>query len=222
MRFLLVVSLLFAVRALPAAAQSQKDMRTREQKREGLVRESLAGQNVPVMPLTMVVRDSAVSDSVLLTGRPVLMAWADSILADGLTLAAPEISWVYGAELTRVARRGAGMIPEPAKMGQAILRSESIKTVPDPTRANFRTLAGLAGARFIFVPAAVRFTRDSTGQSWPRSAPCSPIPGRARCSGVPTRPAGALHQAPRCTRPSSTSSPSSPRLHDVPCNTDPG
>jgi len=164
MRFLLVVSLLLALRPLPLAAQNQKDMRTREQKREGLVRESLAGQNVPVMPLTMVVRDSVVSDSVLLTGRPVLMAWADSILADGLTLAAPEISWLYGTELTRVARRGAGMIPEPAKMGQAILRSEKIKTVPDPTRANFRTLAGLAGARFIFVPASVRFARDSTGE----------------------------------------------------------
>ena len=164
MRFLLTFPLLLALLPLPVAAQSQKDMRTREQKREGLVRESLAGQNVPVMPLTMVVRDSAVSDSVLLTGRPVLMAWADSILADGLTLAAPEISWVYGTELTRVARRGAGMIPEPAKMGQAILRSENIKTVPDPTRANFRTLAGLAGARYIFVPAAVRFTRDSTGE----------------------------------------------------------
>ena len=138
-------------------------MRTRAQKREGLVRESLAGQNIPVMPFTMVVRDSVVADSVLLLARPAVMAWADSILADALTLRAPEINWLYGAELARVARRGAGMIPEPAKMGQAILRSENMKTVPDPTRSNFRILSGLANARYIFVPASVRFHRDSTG-----------------------------------------------------------
>lgn len=159
MRFLLVLAALGVI-ATRGAAQ---DMRTRDEKRQGLVRESLAGQNVPVMPFTMVVRDSAVSDSVLLLARPAVMAWADSILADALTLRAPEISWLYGAELSRVARRGAGMIPEPAKMGQAILRSEKMKTVPDPTRSNFRILAGLAGGRYIFVPASVRFHHDSIG-----------------------------------------------------------
>jgi hypothetical protein len=161
MRFLLVLLALGAA-VTPGAAQD-KDMRTREQKREGLVRESLAGQNIPIMPFTMVVRDSAVSDSVLLLARPAVMAWADSILADALTLRAPEINWLYGSELARVARRGAGLIPEPAKMGQAILRSEKMKTVPDPTRSNFRILSGLANGRYIFVPAAVRFHRDSTG-----------------------------------------------------------
>jgi len=159
MRFLLALAALAAITARGAA----QDMRSRDQKREGLVRESLAGQNVPVLPFTMVVRDTAVSDSVLLLARPMVMAWADSIIADALTLRAPEISWLYGAELSRVARRGAGMIPEPAKMGQAILRSEKMKTVPDPTRSNFRILAGLAGGRYVFVPASVRFHRDSTG-----------------------------------------------------------
>jgi hypothetical protein len=161
MRFLLILAVLGAV-ATPGMAQD-KDMRTREEKRQGLVRESLAGQNVPVMPFTMIVRDTSVADSVLIQARPVVMAWADSILADALSLRAPEISWVYGSELQRVARRGAGMIPDPAKMGQAILRSENMKTVPDPTRSNFRMLAALAGARFIFVPASVRFGHDSTG-----------------------------------------------------------
>ena len=164
MRFLLVFAVLLAVRSLPVAAQPQKDMRTRDQKRHGLVRESLAGQNVPVMPFTLVTRDTTVRDSVMFQARPVLMAWADSILAEALSLRAPEISWLYGAELSRVARRGAGMIPDPAKMGQAILRSEKMKTVPDPTRSNFRMLAALAGGRYIFVPAAVHFGHDSTGR----------------------------------------------------------
>ena len=138
-------------------------MRTREQKREGLVRESLAGQNVPIMPFTMLVRDTSVTDSVLMLARPAVTAWADSILAEALVERAPEIGWIYGAELQRVARRGAGMLPDPAKMGQAILRSDKMKTVPDPTRSNFRMLAALAGGRFIFVPASVRFGHDSTG-----------------------------------------------------------
>ena len=144
-------------------AQNQTDLRSREQKRQGLVRESLAGQNVPVMPLTLLTRDTTVIDSVLFQPRATLMSWADSIFTEAPLLRAPEISWLYGAELQRVARRGAGMIPDPAKMGQAILRSEKMKTVPDPTRSNFRTLAALAGARFIFVPAAVAFGHDSTG-----------------------------------------------------------
>jgi hypothetical protein len=163
MRFLLVLACLLALRSTPGLAQNQKDLRSREQKRTGLVRESLAGQNVPVMPVTMITRDTTVSDSILLQTRPAVMAWADSIISEALVLAAPEISWLYGAELSRVARRGAGMLPEPAKMGQAILRSEKMKTVPDPTRSNFRMLAALAGGRYIFVPASVAFGHDSTG-----------------------------------------------------------
>jgi len=163
MRLLLALTLLVAVRPEGAKAQNQKDMRTRDEKRQGLVRESLAGQNVPIMPFTLLVRDTTVTDSVLQLARPLVTAWADSILAEALVERAPEISWVYGTELVRVARRGAGMIPEPGKMGQAILRSDKMKTVPDPTRSNFRMLAALAGARFIFVPASLRFGHDSTG-----------------------------------------------------------
>jgi hypothetical protein len=161
---MLLALAIFAVsRPMAISAQNQNDMRTRDQKRQGLVRESLAGQNVPVMPFTLVTRDTTVTDSVFFQGRPALMAWADSVFTEALMLRAPEISWLYGAELQKVARRGAGMIPDPAKMGQAILRSENMKTVPDPTRANFRTLAALAGGRYIFVPAAVSFGHDSTG-----------------------------------------------------------
>ena len=163
MRLLLVVALLAVIRPSEISAQSQNDLRSRDQKRQGLVRESLAGQNVPVMPFTLVTRDTTVTDSILLQARPALMSWADSVFTEALMLRAPEISWLFGAELQKVARRGAGMIPDPAKMGQAILRSEKMKTVPDPTRSNFRTLAALAGGRYIFVPASVAFWHDSTG-----------------------------------------------------------
>lgn len=159
MRYLLALAALASITTRGAA----QDMRTRDEKRQGLVRESLAGQAVPIMPFTHFVRDTAVKDSVLLLARPLVMAWADSILADAITLRAPEIDWIYGVELNRVARRGSGMIPEPAKMGQSILRQPNLKTVPDPTRSNLRMLAALAGGRYVFVPASVHFGRDSTG-----------------------------------------------------------
>src|SRR5262245_46952125 len=104
MRMLLALAVLAVVSPGAISAQNQNDLRSREQKRTGLVRESLAGQNVPVMPITMITRDTSVSDSIFHQSRPVLMGWADSVLAEALTLAAPEISWLYGSELNRVAR----------------------------------------------------------------------------------------------------------------------
>jgi hypothetical protein len=96
--------------------------------------------------------------------RPKLLAWADSIFTEALVERAPEISWLYGAELERVVRRAAGRLPAPARFGHSVLRSSRLKTVPDPTRSRFRTLTALADGRFVFVPASLAFSRDSTGQ----------------------------------------------------------
>jgi hypothetical protein len=155
--------LVFLVGAACASSSKAQDPAPKDQRRVGLVRESLSGQKVPVLPLTHYYRDSAVHDSALTGQRTAVLAWADSILAEGLVERAPEIEWVYGRELDRVARKAAGMLPEPARFGHAILRSPSVKTVPDPTRSHFRTLTALAGARFVFVPASVAFTLDEEG-----------------------------------------------------------
>lgn len=144
----------------PSTAQNPAP---REQRRTGLVRESLIGMPVPLLPLTHIVRDTALQDSVLSRPRTALLAWADSILAEALVERAPEIEWLYGEELGRVARKGAGMLPEPSRFGHSILRSPQLKTVPDPTRSHFRTLTALAGARYVFVPASLQLTRDEDG-----------------------------------------------------------
>lgn len=163
MRFIGVVLVLLAGVLAPAASQ-QTDQKPKEQRRTGLVRESLAGQPVPVMPITHLVRDTTLADSNLRLPRPKLLAWADSIFTEALVERAPEISWLYGAELERVVRRAAGRLPTPARFGHSVLRASRLKTVPDPTRSRFRTLTALADGRFVFVPASLAFTRDSTGQ----------------------------------------------------------
>jgi hypothetical protein len=53
------------------------------------------------------------------------------------------------------------MIPEPDKRGQAVMRSPQLKSVPDPLRGNLRTLMGIVGGRYAFIPASVRFAPDS-------------------------------------------------------------
>jgi len=159
---MILAALLAGCTAPPATAQEPAP-KPKEQRRVGLLREGLVGQTVPVLPITHVVRDSVPGDSSLMVPRAALLIWADSILAEGLVERAPEIVWLYGSELARIARRGTGILPEPSRFGHSILRSPKIKTVPDPTRSHLRTLTALAGARFVFVPASLLFAAGEDG-----------------------------------------------------------
>jgi hypothetical protein len=70
---------------------------------------------------------------------------------------------VLTPELRRMARRSGGMLPDPDRMGHAVLRNPGLKTVPDPLRSSLRTLVAIAGGRFVFIPAALAFSRDEEG-----------------------------------------------------------
>jgi hypothetical protein len=161
-------SLLFvALGSVPATtlhAQATNAQTERELKRSGLAREALAGQRVAVMPLTHLVRDSALADSGLRRARTVVLTWADSLLAETLAELAAEIDWVFPTELRKTARKAVGMIPEPDRMGPSVMRSPQLKTVPDPLRGNLRTLMGLVGGRYVFIPASVAFAPDTAGK----------------------------------------------------------
>jgi hypothetical protein len=160
---LLLLALAACAPATSGQAQATNAQIEREIKRSGLAREALAGQRVAVLPLTHIVRDVAAGDSLAGQPRAAALAWVDSLLAESLAERAPEIEWVFPDELRRSARRAAGMLPEPDKMGQAVMRSPQLKSVPDPLRGNLRTLMGIVGGRFAFIPASVRFAPDSSG-----------------------------------------------------------
>lgn len=123
----------------------------------------LAGQRVPVLPITLITADGLPSSD-LPADREGRLAWGDSVIADVLAERAPEVTWVFPPELRQVARRAPATVTDPDRMGQALLRAERIETVPDPLRSYLRALTAMTNARMVLVPAAARFTADSAGQ----------------------------------------------------------
>ena len=116
----------------------------------------LAGQAVPVLPITFLLSDS-VTPPALPSDHPARLAWADSIVGATLQMRGPEVSWVLPAELRRTAKRAPGLMTDPDRMGQAMLRDDGFKKVPDPLRSYLRALTAMNDSRHIFVPASVRF-----------------------------------------------------------------
>ena len=145
--------------ALPAAgAAAQTHPVT-----QPLVVASVAGQQVAIVPINMVVVEPTVPPGSVAADRPTLFRWTDSLLLDGAQARAPEVSWVTPTELRRIARRAAGLVPNPDQMGQSIMRSWSLTSVPDPLRSNLRKLLAIANARYALIPASLILSADSTG-----------------------------------------------------------
>jgi hypothetical protein len=124
---------------------------------------SLAGQAIPVLPLTYVVVDDSIGDSAVPTTRAALLTWADSIVVEEILARAPEVTWIMGAELRRKTRAAPGMLPAPDRLGQASLRFENLKRIPDPLFGHLRALVALADGRLVLVPASVRLTATAGG-----------------------------------------------------------
>jgi hypothetical protein len=129
--------------------------------------EALVGQNVALVPLTLVAADPALQTDSLYAkyqDRRATLLWADSLIGDAFTGRAPEVRWVLPPALRKIARRSPGIVSDPDQMGQAILRAPKLRSVPDPLRASLRNLMALVGGRFAMVPAALGFVRDTTGR----------------------------------------------------------
>ena len=122
----------------------------------------IAGQEVPVYPLTLVVSEEVLGWSDYLSPRREALDHADSLIAALLTERAPEVAWVLPEALRRAASRAPGMLANPDQMGTALLRSP-LERVPDPLRSQLRTLTGMAGGRYALLPASLVFLSDSSG-----------------------------------------------------------
>lgn len=156
------VTFLVALTA-PMALQAQKQSKFEN---HVLATMALAGQQVAVLPLTLIVADSAVaadSSWAPYRARDRATVRADSMLGEVLQDRAPEINWVLPRRLRSIARRAPGMLPDPAHMGQAVMRSPRLEQLPDPFRSTLRTLIAFTDARMALIPAAVAFSHDSTG-----------------------------------------------------------
>lgn len=154
----LVVSALFGSACAPAAATAQDQ----PEPAPALALAPIAGQRVPVLPITLLVAD-APADEFLPADRVARLHWADSLVAEVLLSRGPEVTWVLPEELRRTARRAPGTVTDPDRMGQALMRAEGLDRVPDPLRGYLRGLTAMTDARLVFIPAAVRLAPDSTG-----------------------------------------------------------
>jgi len=122
----------------------------------------ISGQQVIVVPFTLIAAEDSLRWEAALGNRRVVLGRADSIVETLLTARSPEVSWVGPEELRRAARRAPGIATDPDQLGTAILRAKTLMIVPDPLRSQLRTLAALAGSggsRWAFVPAALIFRR---------------------------------------------------------------
>ena len=158
-RALLATTALVLLLALPLAGQAAPQ--------PPVPIHSLGGQDVAVLPITLVAIDPALDSDTLFAGyrnHRATLSWADSAIGRALTERAPEVKWVLPPRLRKLARRAAGLVDDPDAMGQAMLRSPKLKEIPDQLRASLRNLTALVNGRIVFVPAALGFGKDPDGQ----------------------------------------------------------
>ena len=129
--------------------------------------EALVGQNVALMPLTLIAPDPALAADTVYApyrDRRTALLWADSLIGDAFSGRAPEVRWVLPPELRKVARRSPGIVGDVDQMGQAALRSPKMRQVPDPLRSSLRNLMAVVGGRLVMVPASLGFGRQADGR----------------------------------------------------------
>lgn len=124
----------------------------------------IVGRTVTVYPLTLLAAEEALGWGGALSPLGDALARADSLIAAALAERVPEVDWVTPAALRRAARQAPGMLPDPDRMGTAVLRAPDVSVVPDPLRSQMRQLTGVAGDRYALVPAALVFRRADGGQ----------------------------------------------------------
>ncbi|KPJ91945.1 MAG: hypothetical protein AMS18_08355 [Gemmatimonas sp. SG8_17] len=123
---------------------------------------AIAGQNVTVYPLTLMVTDEHLGWEGDVQPRREALTRADSMIAVLLTERVPEVNWILPDQLRAVAARAPGMLVNPDQMGTALLRNR-MDVVPDPLRNQMRNLNAVSGVRFALVPAALLFYREPEG-----------------------------------------------------------
>jgi hypothetical protein len=212
---IIVPALVFPSRVIAAVAFGvlAAAVPARAQQVQGFAAAALAGESIALVPLTLAVAEPALATDTAfaaLRGRRVL-AWADSTIAEAFQDRAPEVKWILPPQLRRLARRNPGMVPDPDHMGQAVMRSPKLKRVPDPLRSSLRALVAFTGSRYAMVPAALVWTRDTTGALKAdlslalADTRSGSVPWRTETSGTGRTPAEALTAALNVVLPVDTS-----------------
>lgn len=120
----------------------------------------LKGQAVPVFPLTYLVYDRASGLDTAFIPRAPALRRVDSVINQVLADLGPEVLWAPPDSLRQAARKAPGLLADPDRMATSRLRTYALQTVPEPLRAQLRTLtAATGGGRYALVPAGLTVTR---------------------------------------------------------------
>lgn len=123
----------------------------------------LAGDAVPVYPLTLLSAERSLGWEEALTPRPAALERADSVIGALLQARSPEVSWVLPPALRRSAARAPGVLVDPDQLATALLRAPDLTRLPDPLRSQMRALNAVAGGRYALVPASLVFVQVPDG-----------------------------------------------------------
>lgn len=164
-------SAVFALLLVAACAGSSKKDETKPDPKkpeypvaEPLATEAMAGQKVCVLPMTLVVSEDSIADQAPFNNRAKMLAMTDSLIGLALDSRAPSVEWLLPPQVRQIAKRAPGVITDPDRMGQSVLRNLHIQDVPDPLWSNMRALTSIAGGRDVLVPSMLEFFKMPDNQ----------------------------------------------------------
>ena len=118
---------------------------------------SLAASNVLLLTAgVLVVGDSSSPLPEVDVRRTALLAAANATLDTAVRRDAREVIWLGVDDQRRIARRNPTLGLEPDHFATQLLFDPRINRVPDPLWSQVRSLAAVASARYVLVPAAVK------------------------------------------------------------------
>lgn len=125
---------------------------------------SLSGQNTMLVTLgAILLGDSARPLAELEARRHALVATANLQLDSAIRRDARDVNW-YGLPEQRRAARGAPTLNlQPDNFQAAYLSDRRAEAVPDPLRAQLRSMAAMTGSRLAVIPAALRLQVGAEG-----------------------------------------------------------
>ena len=147
--------MLVALHPAALTAQGNKTRQVKPLPAPALMLAPIVGQPIPILPISFVLADTGLGAPV---AHAALLAWADSVIVDGLQARGSEAHWLTPADLRRTAKRAPGIVTDPDYMSQSVMRFEGLKKVPDPLLANIRALVAITNSRYVMVPAALRIS----------------------------------------------------------------
>ena len=122
----------------------------------------LGGTKIPIFPLTSFTVQPGTGWDSLLVPQGDVRRRVDSILAAVVQRFAPEVIWVHVDAVRRAAAQATGMLANPDQLPTKLLQTHTLATIPEPLRAQLRTLTAVAaGGRYALVPAGLNFVWDT-------------------------------------------------------------